>query len=118
MQRVGAALKQTVTDRYRTWSDDTDTPAVENVRSEGGLEVVSELDRKVNGTLRLRSRMALFWGLENLEEPDLDWSSDAILQAWRCVGVNYRVQVVYDDDVYPGVQTKQVLGVALNLDLL
>lgn len=116
--RLGAALRETFTRRHPQHSDDPATPHLEKRRTEGGLESVTSLDTRLNGTVTVKSRLELFLGFEALDSVDVDWDNEVTVKAWGAVGLNYRFQLRYDEDVFAGLQARQLLGVGFNLDLL
>ncbi len=116
--RVGAAVRQTFTEEFPHHSDDPDTPDVEKRRVEGGFNSVTSVKRRINGTLEWRSRLEMFLGFDSMDQLNVDWDNEVAIKAWGALAVNYRFQLRYNDDIFPGIQTRQLLGVGLNLDVI
>ncbi len=91
---------------------------VENQRTEGGFNAITSIDKKINGTLVLRSRLEMFLGFDTLDKLNVDWDNEISIKAWGVLGLNYRLQLRYNDEIFAGLQTRQVLGVGLNLDMI
>lgn len=116
--RLGAAVRETFTSRFTDHSDNPDTGEIERRKTEGGVESVTSLDTRLGEAVVITSRLELFVGLDGDDTVDVGWDSEVSVKAWGALGLNYRLQVRYDEDVLARVQTRQMLGVGLNVDLL
>ena len=111
-------MRETFTSDFPSHSDNPRTSLVENRRTEGGFNAITNVDKKINGTVIVRSRLEMFLGFDTLDQLDVDWDNEISVKAWGALGVNYRFQLRYNDEIFSGVQTRQILGVGLNLDMI
>ncbi len=115
--RVGFAAKETFTDLYTGWSDDSSTSEIEKSRVETGLEVVNAADYKLNDQVSIKSRLALFWSFEETETMDVDWSNDINVAVYKMINITFKLQLIYDEDIINKTQLKQVFGVGMSYSL-
>ncbi|MCP4145008.1 MAG: DUF3078 domain-containing protein [bacterium] len=115
--RVGLAAKETFTDQFTSWADDSSTSEIEKSRVEGGIEIINSADIKVNGHVSVKSRLALFWGFENTDKMDVDWATDVNVNLYKMINLTFKLQLIYDEDVIAKTQLMQVFGVGMSYSL-
>jgi len=115
--RIGLAAKETFTDLYTGWSDDSSTSEIEKSRVEGGIELINAADYKLNDQVSIKSRLALFWGFENSDTLDVDWSSDINVAVYKMINITFKLQMIYDEDIINKTQLKQVFGLGMSYSL-
>ncbi len=115
--RIGLAAKETFTDQYTSWADDSSTSEIEKSRVEAGIEIINAADYKLNGHVNIKSRLALFWGTEEMSKLDIDWSSDISVAVYKMINITFKLQLIYDEDVISKTQLKQVFGVGMSYSL-
>jgi hypothetical protein len=119
--RLGLAFKQTVaTDEAFApfYSDDPDTPELETVRSEVGMESVSDYSRKISETILYTSKLELFSNFESADAVDVRWDNLFSAKVSKLISVSFNLQLFYDKDISPKRQLKQVLAAGLTYSFL
>ena len=89
-QRFGVAGKQTVVtiDSLRTrYGNDVD----ETVRLEGGLESVTELEKKIAENVYYKSSLAIFAGFSDFGSPDVNWGNLITMKVNSWLNVNFEL---------------------------
>lgn len=120
--RLGLAFKQTLTTGEEfavNWSDDKDTPGdIEKVRSEVGLESVTDYSRKMAENIVYTSKLEMFSNLEAADEIDVRWDNLLSAKVSKLINVSFNVQLFYDKDIDLKRQIRQVLAVGLSYSFL
>lgn len=118
--RLGFASKTTITRQFSAlYSDDPRTPdVVERIRHEPGMEVVTEVLRKVSANIVLASKLSVFSNLRSWEQVDVQWDTTFSSKIARFLSVNYNIQLWYDSDVSRKRQLKQALMVGITWDVI
>ncbi len=113
--RLGAALKETIADKYAVlYSDDPETDnEIEKSRVELGAESVTELSLKLAQNLLYNSRLELFSTFEALNSTDVRWDNVVSAKVAKYVEVTLNVQLLYDRDISRKRQLKQALALGL-----
>lgn len=114
--RFGAAMKQTVADRY-AYADDPATPEIEKLKNEVGAESVVDFNYKVTAATQIKSKVELFSNLKAADQIDVIWDSDLTTKITKFIAFNFNVKLVYDKDVSPKRQLKQVMGIGISYSL-
>ncbi len=118
--RLGFASKTTITRQFsRLYADDPrTTDVVEKVRHEPGVEIVSELLRKVSANITVVSKLTVFSNLRTWQQVDVQWDTTFSSRIARFLSVNYNVYLWYDSDISLKRQLKQALMVGLTWDVM
>jgi hypothetical protein len=116
--RLGAAVKETFTRLYNTYSDNPSTSQVEKHKVEGGITSVTDLNAKLRDDVLLVSTVELFSDLKTLRRTDVNWESTLTVQLAKYVNLNLDVRLLYDSDVSARRQLKQSLALGLSYALL
>ncbi len=111
--RFGIALKETRSDEFWVYSDDPKTAAIEKVKVETGIDQTTEINKKFNDNLILKSRIELFTSFENFSTVDVRWQNDLQAKLARYVAVNIRANYLYDKDVTTKSQFMNSITVGL-----
>ncbi len=113
--RLGASLKQTITNDYSVpFADDPATAKIEKNRFEYGMESVTDLDINITKTSKLTSKLELFSNLVAFDEIDVNWDTVLTAKVSQYVNMNFNVKMIYDKDVSKKRQLKQALAVGLS----
>ena len=113
--RLGLSMKQTVTTDYaQPFADDPETEEIETLRSEFGLESVTDISWPVSETSLLISKLELFSNLGPLDETDANWDNTLSVKVSEYVNVNMNLKLIYDKDVSVKRQLKQSMAVGVN----
>ena len=117
--RLGAALKETITNVHPQYSDDPDTPEkTEKSRVEVGAESATDFSCKVAENMLLTSKLELFSNLESFQQVDVKWDTILSAKVARYVDVNLNVKLFYDRDISRKRQLKQALTLGLTYTIL
>ena len=117
--RFGIALKETITSDFPVpYSDDPDTPEFETSRVETGLELVTDLNRKLHENILLISKLELFSNVKAFNKIDVNWDTLVSAKITKLIAVNFNIKLIYDRDVSVKRQLKQALTVGLTYTLL
>jgi len=118
--RLGLAFKQTVADEFAAiWSDDPDTPdEIETLRSEVGLESVTDFSINVSELIVYVTKLQLFSNLNRVDEIDVNWDNLFSAKVADYLSVTLSVVLVYDKDISLQRQLKQTLAVGLTYSFL
>ena len=115
--RIGAALKQTVADKY-PFADDPATKRVENSRVEFGAESVTDLAYKVSENIIFKSKLEMFSNFEAINEVDVNWDNLISAKVSEYINVSFNLNLFYDRDISLSRQLKQTLAVGLTYSFL
>jgi hypothetical protein len=118
--RLGAAIKETVTDKYpKPYADDPETEdEVEKTKVEAGAESVTDLNLKLSGNLLFTSKLELFSNLEATNEIDVKWDNLLTAKIEEYLSVNLNVKLFYDRDISKSRQIKQSLAIGLTYSFI
>ncbi|MCG6987117.1 MAG: DUF3078 domain-containing protein [Gemmatimonadetes bacterium] len=118
VERVGAAVKETFTNRYNMYADNPATPKVEKNKVEGGITSESDVNAKFQNNVLLTSKLELFSNLKGWRRTDVNWQSTLTVQLSKYVNFNLDVRLLYDSTVSPRRQLKQSLALGLTYAFL
>ncbi|MBI5464598.1 MAG: DUF3078 domain-containing protein [Ignavibacteriales bacterium] len=116
--RVGAALREIMTSEFTRYSDDPQTPEVEKVKVEDGLESVTDLQWKIDENVLLTSKLELFSSFRKPENVVVRSDNSITTRIGKIITLFVEVQIVIDHIVCPRTQVKQTFGIGLNYALL
>ena len=117
--RIGAALKQTLTRNFSAlYSDDPNTPEIEKVRSEVGVESVSDISKKFAENMLYTAKLQLFSNLKGIREVDVRWDNLVTAKLTKIVNVTLDFRLFYDRDVSKKRQIRQALLIGLSYSFL
>jgi len=113
--RMGLSFKQTVTTDYPIpYADDIETLEVEALRSEVGVESVSDLLLNISETSTFVSKLELFSAFSNIDEIDVSWDNTLVVKVSEYINMNVNLKLVYDKDISTKRQLKQSMALGLN----
>ncbi len=116
--RIGIAIEQTLTNKYRKYSDDPDTKnEIERFKMETGLESVTEAKFTLDENLLLTSKLRLFSAFNHLDVWDVLFDNTVTAKVNNYLNVNLNVIVVYDADETLKTQLKQALQIGVTFNL-
>lgn len=116
--RLGAALQETFTSKFPSYSDDPDTQdELETFKLETGLESVTDVEYGFMENMLLKSKLRLFTRFDALDVWDVRWDNTITAKINSLINVNLNVLVIYEKAQSPKTQLKQALqlGVTFNL---
>jgi len=111
--RLGAALKETITDKY------SDTFAEgESFRTEFGAESVTDAEFMILKSIKYTSKLELFSNFKGLDAIDVNWDNLLSAKINDLITVSFNLKLMYDKDISTKRQVKQALAVGLSYTLL
>ncbi|RMH61334.1 MAG: DUF3078 domain-containing protein [Calditrichaeota bacterium] len=116
--RLGAALKQTLTNTYTGYADDPATTTIEDFKNEIGAESVTDINWKVSERILYVGKLGMFTNFEGLNTVDVDWDNTFSAMVSEIIKVSFNIRLYYDRDVSPKRQLKQTLAVGLSYTFL
>jgi hypothetical protein len=117
--RLGAATKTTITREYAVGlTDDPATDRVEKIDTEFGALSVTEIRRPLAENILLTSKLDLFSNLASFREVDVRWDTIISAKVSRLVDVSLNVELLYDSNISPKRQLKQLLSLGLSYTFL
>lgn len=118
-QRVGVALKQVLSDKFRAlYSDDPDTPnEIESHKFESGIESVTELKYDFLENMTFQSYLRLFTRFDAFDIWDVRWDNIITAKINDYFNVNFNVLLIYDESQSISRQLKQALQLGLSYNI-
>ncbi|GAB4368090.1 MAG: hypothetical protein Kow0042_09070 [Calditrichia bacterium] len=116
--RLGAAIKETISDKYGYADDKSTAQEIEKSRVEVGAESVTDFSRKLAENILLTSKLELFSNMKALNQVDVRWDTILAAKVSRYVDVNFNVKLFYDRDISIKRQLKQALALGLTYTFL
>lgn len=117
--RMGAALKETITDQYAgIYTDDPNTSEIEKTKVEFGVTSITNVSLHLNKIILFQSRLDLFSDLSTLNQTDVDWDNTFTASVAKYLNVNFNFRIFYDRDLSKRRQLKQSLSVGLTYTLI
>ncbi len=116
--KIGAGLKQTMTDKYIKYTDDPATSKIEKFKFEEGIESKTIFDMQVIENLNIRSTLSMFTSFRHLDEVDVNWDSLFISKLNSFVTCSFNIQIIYDGEVIDKAQIKEELGIGVMFNLI
>jgi hypothetical protein len=116
--RLGIALQEVFTNRFRSYSDkkETDTK-IEAFKFETGLESVTEAAFEVMENITYSSRLRLFTRFEHIDVWDVRWDNTLRAKINSIFNVNFTTLLVYEKSQSVKTQFREALqlGVSFNI---
>ncbi|MFA7288555.1 MAG: DUF3078 domain-containing protein [Melioribacteraceae bacterium] len=117
--RLGIAFQETFTNKYRSYSDDSDTKdKQEAFKFETGLESITDGEIKIDDNVVYKSKLRLFTRFEHPDTWDILFDNviSAKVNSW--LSVNFTYLVVYEKAQSPYTQIKQTLQMGIVYTIL
>ncbi|MDA0333974.1 MAG: DUF3078 domain-containing protein [bacterium] len=115
--RLGLALREIVTRDFNAYADDDGTTKIEKVRTDGGLESVTDASWKMADNIQLTSKLEIFVPIT--EPGDTAIGNDATLtvKLSEYITLNVNLEIVKDPTASDDVQIKQTTALGLRYNL-
>lgn len=108
--RLGLAFQETITNRYRKYSDDPDTKdKTEAFKFETGLESVTDGNVALDENLLFLTKLRLFTRFNHLDTWDVLWDNTIVAQVNKYINVKLNVITMYEKSLSPKTQLKEAL---------
>ncbi len=111
--RLGAALKQTITRNFNSYSDDPNTENIEKIDNSFGAESVTDLQIKFNDDIIFLSMLQLFSNFRAIDEVDVRWNNLFVAKIMKYVSVSLSFDIVYDKNISKKRQIQQIFAIGL-----
>lgn len=113
--RLGLAFQEVFTNKFRQYTDDTETPGErEAFRFETGLESVTEANYEFAENMAYISRLRLFSAFDRFDTWDVAWDNSIIAKVNSFLSVNLTGVVYFDKVQSPKTQFKEGLQVGIS----
>ena len=116
--RIGAALRETVTNKYNQYANDPLTTEVEKVKIEPGVESVTNFLFKMEENLVFISDLRLFSNLIQFKQIVVRWDNVLTAKITNNVNVNFNFQLFYDHIISSKRQIMQSLALGISYSIL
>lgn len=112
--RMGIALQETFTNKFRNYSDDVKTKdKTEAFKLETGLESVTDSEVTLDENIVLQTSLRLFTRFDDLAIWDVRWDNLLTAKVTKYLNVNFGVLVLYEKSQSPKTQVKQAMQMGL-----
>lgn len=115
--RLGLALQHTITNKYRKYSDDKDTPETkEAYKFETGFESVTNTKFKIDENVIAESNLRLFTRFEEFETWDVRWDNKIVakINSWLNVSFTYNFIIKTSESPKPQMKESLLMGIRYN----
>ncbi len=116
--RLGIAIQEVFTNKYRNYSDKPDTQTdIEAFKFETGVESVSETKFSLQENLLLTSKLRLFTRFEHIDVWDIRFDNTIVAKITSLVNVNFNVLMIYEKSQSLKTQLKEALQLGITYTL-
>jgi hypothetical protein len=116
--RIGAALRETVTNKFNQYANDPLTTEVEKTKIEPGIESVTDFLLKMEEDLVFTSNLRLFSNLIQFKQIVVRWDNLVVAKITNNVNVNFNFQIFYDHIISSKRQIMQSLALGISYSIL
>jgi hypothetical protein len=112
--RLGLAFQETFTNKYRQYSDKSDTPnKMEAFRLDTGIESVSNCELTIDDNVLFTSMLRLFSTFKEMDVWDVRWDNTLNAKISKYFSVNFNVLTIYEKRQSPLTQLKEGLQLGI-----
>jgi hypothetical protein len=117
--RLGAALREIVTSKYRQYANAPSVPVADWVKTsvDGGVESVTEVEWKLQANILVRSNLDLFAPIRKMSELTMRMDNSMMINVAKYFVVVVNVQLINDLNASTRTQVKEVLAFGLTYAL-
>ncbi|MCI0708332.1 MAG: DUF3078 domain-containing protein [Ignavibacteriae bacterium] len=116
--RLGAALREIITSKFVGYADDPATTVVERIKTDGGLESITEVEWKIEEQVLFTSKIELFSPFKRYRDFSLRSDNTLAVQVSKYFIVKVNAQVINDKKVNPRTQVKETLAFGVSYTVL
>lgn len=116
--RLGFAVQEVITNKFTQYSDDADTPEIEKVKVETGLESVTTAEYTVMENVLLKTKLRLFSRFNSMDVWDVRWDNTIAAKVNDYLNVNLTFLLVYEEAQISRTQIKEGLQLGLVYSIL
>ncbi len=110
--RIGAAVREIVTNRFRRYADG------EKTKVEGGLESVTEVDTRVYDNIAFRAKLELFSAFKTFDQVVVHSDNTLAAQINKYFSTTLNVQIIQERPISPRTQIKQTIALMVSYVLI
>jgi len=116
--RLGIAFQETITDKFKYYSDDPETPdEIESFKFDTGIESVTEVEQVVMENMLLNSKLRLFSRFDSFDVWDVRWDNILTAKVNEYINVNFNVLLIHEISQTRKTQLKEALQLGLTYTL-
>lgn len=115
--RLGIAVQEIFTRKFTQYSDDPDTPEIEKIKIETGVESVTELKHPFADNMLFESKLRLFSRFDSLDVWDVRWDNTITAKINDYFHVNLNVLLIHEIGQSLKTQLKQALQLGISYTL-
>ncbi len=116
--RLGVAFQEVFTDKFNSYSDDPDTPEIEDFKFETGIESVSDSKFELGENLIYRGKLRLFTRFERIDEVDVLWDNTITAKVNSWLNTNLTFTLIYEEAQSKQAQWRQALQLGVVLTII
>lgn len=117
--RSGLSFKETITSKYRVYSDDPTTPnKLEDSRFETGLEIAASSNFEIMENVNYSSKLEIFSALDAIKRVDVYFDNVFSAKINDILSVSFTYTILYDFDLSSKRQSKDVLAAGISYSIL
>ncbi len=116
--RLGVAVQETFTNRFRQYTDDITTSKVEAFKFETGFQSVTTGKVQLAQNLLFNSNLTLFTRFKSLDVWDVRWDNSLVAKVNNWLNVNLNFLFIYQKDQSLTAQMKQALQLGVVYTIL
>ncbi|MBI1804047.1 MAG: DUF3078 domain-containing protein [Ignavibacteriae bacterium] len=112
--RLGAALREVVTDQFNQYVDDPTTTEVEKTSVDGGLESVSNVDWQMEDNILFTTQLELFAPFKRFDEVVVRSTTAITGKVNKYITAIFNLQLVNEKRISPRTQVKESIALGLS----
>lgn len=112
--RLGLAFQQTFTNRFTKYTDDPETPEIEDFKFDSGIESVTEVNYDFLQNMNYYSFLRLFTRFSSLDVWDVRWENIITAKINDYFNVNFNVTVVHEISQTRKTQVREALQLGIS----
>jgi hypothetical protein len=116
--RLGLAVQETFTDKYRQYTSDTTLPDRKAFKCQTGFESVTNGEVSLVENIKLQSSLRLFTTFESLDVWDVRWENVLTGKINSFLNMNFSYLLIYQKDQSLRTQMKEGLNVGFVYNIL
>lgn len=115
--RLGAGLREVITDQFNQYADDPATPEIEKTSVDGGLESVSNLELQLDDNILLTSQLELFDPFKHLDEVIVRNTTTLTGKVNKYITSILSLQLINEKKISPRTQIKESISLGMSYTL-
>ena len=112
--RLGAGLREVITDQFNQYADDPATVEVEKTSVDGGLESVSNVDLPIDDNVLFTTQLELFAPFKRLDEVVVRSTTAITGKVNKYITAIFALQLINEKRISPKTQVKESIAIGLS----